>query len=550
MRERDDGASRPSIDRRTFLRLGGAAGLLTAAAPGALARHENKPADPSFDEVPFFELEEMTIAELQQAMDSGQRTARSLTELYLGRIEAVDRQGPTLRHVLEVNPDALAIADRLDAERRQGGPRGPMHGIPVIIKDNIDTADRMSTTAGSLALYGTRAARDASLVERLRTAGAVLLAKANLSEWANFRSTRSSSGWSAIGGQGRNPYVLDRSPCGSSSGPGGGISANYAAVGVGTETDGSVVCPSSHGGIVGIKPTLGLVSRAGIIPIAHSQDTAGAMARTVTDAAILLGALTGEDPRDPATAAARGRAVSDYAPHLRPDGLQGARIGVARNHFGYSEEADRIAGTAIDAMRQQAAVIIDPAEIPHAGEYGDTEFEVLLYEFKADLNAYLQDRDAVVHSLADLIAFNEQNRERELTYFGQDIFHRAQEKGPLSEQAYRDALAKNHRLSRAEGIDAVMDEHQLDALVAPTNHPSWPIDLINGDHYMGSSSTPAAVAGYPSVTVPAGFSFGLPVGISFIGRAWSEPTLIRLAFAFEQATQHRRPPRFLPTADL
>lgn len=551
MREYLDAAPGPAMNRRAFLRRSAGGGLLAAAAPGAFTRPAER-SGPSFYDIPVFELDETTIAELQQAMGSGERSARSLVELYLERIDALDRQGPTLRHVLEVNPDALAIAERLDEERRKNGARGPMHGIPVILKDNIDTADRMSTTAGSLALYGTHAGRDAFLVKRLRAAGAVVFAKANLSEWANFRSTRSSSGWSAIGGQGKNPYVLDRSPCGSSSGSAGGVSGNYAVVGVGTETDGSVVCPSSHCSVVGIKPTLGLVSRAGIVPIAHSQDTAGPIARTVTDAAILLGVLTGEDPRDPTTSAAREHALADYTPYLDPNGLSGARIGVARSHFGYSEEADRCVEEAVDAMRQLGAVIVDPAPIPHAGEYDDSEFEVLLYEFRANLNAYLRGRDPAtpVRSLADLIAFNEQNRAREMPYFGQEIFHMAVEKGPLSEQAYRDALAKNHRLSRAEGIDAVMDEHQLDALVAPTNHPAWPIDLVNGDHYMGSSSTPAAVAGYPNITVPAGFSFGLPVGISFIGRAWSESTLIRLAFAFEQATQHRRPPRFLPTADL
>lgn len=536
-----------SISRRSFLKSGAAAGFVAAIPRPTESLTRGEP--PSRPTPAPFELEEMTIAELQEALQSGRYSARRLTELYLERIEAVDRQGPTLRHVLEVNPDAFAVAEQLDQEREDNGPRGPMHGIPVILKDNVDTADRMSTTAGSLALYGTHASRDAFLVERLRAAGALILAKANLSEWANFRSTRSSSGWSGIGGQGKNPYVLDRSPCGSSSGTAGGISSSYAAVGVGTETDGSVVCPSSHCSLVGIKPTLGLVSRSGIVPIAHSQDTAGAMGRTVADAAILLGAMTGEDPRDPATAASAGHALSDYTPHLDVRGLNGARIGVARSHFGYSEEADRIAEEAIDAMRRQGAMVIDPADIPNTGEYDDSEFEVLLYEFKADLNAYLAGRggDVPARSLADLIAFNERNREREMPYFRQEIFRMAQEKGPLSEQAYRDALAKNHRLSREEGIDAVMDEHRLDALVAPTNHPAWPIDLVNGDHYMGSSSTPAAVAGYPNITVPAGFSFGLPVGISFIGRAWSEATLIRLAYAFEQATKHRVPPTFVPT---
>jgi amidase len=522
------------------------------ASPTASA--EPRPAPhPASVQPSAFELEEANIAELQALMQSGKYTARRLTQMYLARIDALDKQGPSLHHVLETNPDALEIADALDAERKTKGPRGPLHGIPVVLKDNIDTADRMTTTAGSYALAGSIAPRDAYLVERLRQAGAVILAKTNLSEWANFRSTHSSSGWSGRGGQGRNPYALDRTPCGSSSGSAGAVAASYAAVGVGTETDGSVVCPSSSNSIVGIKPTLGLVSRSGIIPIAHSQDTAGPMARTVTDAAILLGVLAGVDPRDPATAASRGKAHADYTRFLDPRGLRGARIGVAREGlFGYSDEADRLVDAALMQMKELGAVLIDPANMPNLDKFGDTEFDVLLYEFKADLNRYLSTLGpkAPVHSLQEIIAYNESHREQEMPYFEQEIMLQAQKKGPLSSPEYRQSLAHNHRLSRAEGIDAVMRQHRLDAIVAPTGAPPWTIDLVNGDHDLGGSSTIAAVAGYPHITVPAGYTFGLPVGLSFIGTAYSEPTLLKLAYAFEQASKHRRPPRFLPSADL
>ena len=504
-------------------------------------------------DIPAFELEEATIADLQAGLESGRYTARSLVRTYFERIQALDRSGPELSSVIEVNPDAESIALRLDTERREGRVRGPLHGIPVLIKDNIDTADRMMTTAGSLALIGARPPRDAFVAEQLRKAGAVLLGKTNLSEWANFRSSNSSSGWSGRGGQVRNPYVLDRSPCGSSSGSGAAAAANLAAAAIGTETDGSIVCPSAANSTVGIKPTLGLVSRSGIIPIAHSQDTAGPMARTVADAAILLGAIVGSDPRDPATAAGRDLGRVDYTPFLDPRGLRGARIGVAREgFFGYSSEADQLVDEALRAMEDAGAVLVDPADLPHRGEYGDSEYTVLLYEFKNDLNQYLTrlDPEVPIHSLADAIEFNRTHAAAEMPFFGQDIFLAAQEKGPLTDREYTDALAKNQRLSREEGIDALMDRHRLDAIVAPTGSPPWPIDLVNGDHFLGASSTPAAVAGYPNISVPAGYAFGLPVGISFIGRAWSEPTLIRIAYAFEQATRHRRPPRFLPSAAL
>jgi len=458
--------------------------------------------------------------------------------MYLHRIDEIDRGGPALHSVIETNPDALTIADALDAERKAKGPRGPMHGIPVLIKDNIDTADRMLTTAGSLALEGTRPAKDAALVERLRAAGAVILGKTNLSEWANFRSTRSTSGWSGRGGQVKNPYALDRNPCGSSSGTGAAIAANLAAIGVGTETDGSIVCPSGANGLVGIKPTVGLIGGAGIVPISHTQDTAGPMARTVADAALLLGAMSAVPP-----------AGGSYASALRADALKGARIGVARKqYFGYSDAADELVNKAIADMKAAGAVIVDPADIPTASKMDACEMEILLYEFKADLNTYLQARgpSSPVRSLQDLIAFNEREKAREMPYFGQELLIRAQKKGPLTSPAYRTARATCRSLARAQGIDFVLRKYRLDAIVAPTGSPAWTTDLINGDHFTGASSTPAAVAGYPSITVPAGEAFGLPVGISFIGTARSEATLIALSYAYEQATKHRKPPALRP----
>jgi amidase len=542
------------LSRRSFLQCS-AVGALGVAVEGARGRLPSvpgalkSPAGVAASAPGGAQLEEATVAELQEGMRTGRLTARSVTEYYLGRIHQLD---PKLRSVLETNPEAVSIAEALDAERKAGKVRGPLHGIPVLIKDNIDTADRMATTAGSLALMGARPKQDSHVAERLRAAGAVILGKTNLSEWANFRSSHSSSGWSGRGGQCGNPYALDRSPCGSSSGSGAAVSAGFAALAVGTETDGSIVCPSSANSVVGIKPTLGLVSRSGIVPIAHSQDTAGPMARTVADAAALLGALAGPDPRDVATAEAHGHIEADYTKYLDAGGLKGARIGVARKKlFGSSTHADRLAEEAIAAMKAAGAVIVDPADIPHLGDYDGSEFDLLLYEFKADLNAYLAAlAESPVRSLADAIRFNDEHAAQELPYFGQEIFLQAQKKGPLTDPKYRAALAKNHRLSRTEGIDAVMTRHRLDALVAPTGGPPWMIDLVDGDHDVGGSSTPAAVAGYPHVTVPAGYAFGVPVGISFIGRAWSEPTLIRLAYAYEQATKLRRPPRFLETADL
>jgi amidase len=538
-----------SLPRRRFLQTSALAGVGAAVLP-ALASARDVPCPAPAPEIKPFELDEITIANLQAGMASGKFTARSITEKYLARIEEIDKQGPALNSVIEINPDALAIADALDQERKANHLRGPMHGIPVLIKDNIDTADRMQTTAGSLALLGSKPTRDSFVAQKLRESGAVILGKTNLSEWANIRSSHSSSGWSGRGGQTTNPYALDRNPCGSSSGSGAAISASLCAVAVGSETDGSIVCPASANGIVGIKPTLGLISRSGIIPIAHSQDTAGPMARTVRDAAILLGALAGVDPRDTATATSAGKAEADYTKFLDPHGLRGARIGVARKYFGSNDAQDQLMNNLIADMKRQGADIVDPADLPTHGKFDDTEFLVLLYELKADLNAYLAARPGAPGSLKDIIDFNESNRDKEMPYFGQDIFIKAEAKGPLTSKEYTDALEANHRLSRKEGIDAVMDQFHLDAIMAPTAGPAWLTDLANGDHAVGGSSNAAAVAGYPDITVPAGFVFGLPVGISFFGRAWSEPTLLKIAYGFEQTIQARRPPRFRPTLKL
>ena len=535
------------IDRRSLLKDGALAGAAAALAARSVAAAA--PSSP----VPAFELDELTVVDLQKRMASGADSAKSLCEKYIARIEAIDRRGPALRSVLEINPDALSIAEGLDAERKAGKVRGPLHGIPVLIKDNVGTADRMQTTAGSLALVGAIPASDAAIVKRLRDAGAVILGKTNLSEWANFRSTHSQSGWSGRGGQCRNPYALDRDPSGSSSGSGAAAAASLCAVTVGTETDGSIVSPSNNCALVGFKPTLGLVSRTGIIPIAHSQDTAGPMTRTVADAAALLSALCGHDPADPATRELAGLAPVDYTTFLDRKGLQGMRIGVPRKKlYGQSPAADAVAEAALDLMRREGAVIVDPADIATLGETDESEFEVLLYEFKADLNAYLAGLGSRTpyKTLKDLIAFNEKNRATEMPYFGQEIFEKAEAKGPLSEKAYIDALAKDLRLTRAEGIDKTMDAHRLDCLVAPTSAPPSLIDLVNGSYGAGGSSSFPAIAGYPDVTVPAGWSFGLPVGLSFFGRARSEPTLFKIAYAFEQAGKARKPPKFLPTADL
>jgi amidase len=548
--------------RRKFLQAGAITGMAAAFAPVLCSSPRIEVSDNAAlpraagshdlaDGKPF-ELDEITIAELQDGMKSGKYTARSIAELYLARIDAIDKSGPTINSVIETNPDALAIADALDKERKDKGPRGPLHGIPVLLKDNIDTADRMMTTAGSLALVGAKPPKDSYVAQKLRAAGALILAKSNPSEWANIRSSHSTSGWSGRGGLTKNPYALDRNPCGSSSGSGAGVSANFCAVAIGTETDGSIVCPSSANGTVGIKPTVGLVSRSGIVPISHTQDGAGPMCRTVLDAAILLGALTGADPDDNATAASHGKWFTDYTHFLDANGLRGARIGVVRKYFGFNDAVDALMAQALDVMKTSGAEVVDPADIDTIGKTGKNEDIVLLYELKADLNAYLArlGPNAPVHTLKEVIEFNEKNREKEMPYFGQDMFLKAEAKGPLTNKEYVDALAENLHLARQEGIDATMEKYKLDALIAPTGGPAWITDLVDGDNAGGQSSTAAAVACYPSVSVPAGFVFGLPVGISFFGRAWSEPILIKLAYSFEQATKARKPPKFVPTVNL
>lgn len=535
------------MNRREFLSSALLAGA--AVAEGAATQAVSQP---NRDLLPF-ELEEVSIAELGAGMASGKYTSRGLVESYVGRIQSLDRQGPTLRAVLEINPDALTIADALDVERKAKGPRGPLHGIPILLKDNVDTADRMTTTAGSLALEGTIAPRDAFLARKLRESGAVLLGKANMSEWANFRGHRSCSGWSARGSQARNPYALNRSPSGSSSGSAIAAAASLCAAAVGTETDGSIVSPASACGCVGIKPTVGLISRSGVIPISRSQDTAGPIARTVADVAILLGAMTGVDPNDDATGASDGKSSQDYSKFLQKDGLKDARIGVVmappRSIHRAAEEAFR---KALAVMQSSGAALVEHVGLPGMKDLGNAEDLVLLYEFKAGINAYLSARGPAspVHSLADLIAFNKLHADRELPFFGQETFIEAQEKGNLDSKEYLDAVRHGRDCTRARGIDAAMDKDHLDALVMITSGPPGPIDLVYGDADAGGSSSLAAVAGYPAITVPLGYFHGLPFGISFVGRAFSEPTLIRVAYAFEQSTHVRTPPRFSPTAQL
>jgi amidase len=539
------------MDRRTFIgtTAAGGAGLAmtSACAPSA---SDSPPDAQAPGEIPPFEFDEVTVDDLQRMMESGEHTARSIAQAYIDRIEAMDRQGPELRSMIEINPDALDIADELDAERRAGGPRGPLHGIPVALKDNLDTHDRMTTTAGSLALEGSIPSRDSFVAERLRAAGAILLGKLNMSEWAYFRGERATSGWSARGGQCKNPYALDRNPCGSSSGSGTAASANLCALTVGTETGGSIMCPSSSNGIVGIKPTVGLWSRSGIIPISHSQDTAGPMTRTVRDAAILLGGAVGVDPRDEATSSSEGNFHTDYAQFCDPAGLQGARIGVARSFTGFDPRVTALFEDAIQAMADAGAVIVDPANLPQAAWNDELPLLLLEYEFKADLNAYLATLgpDVRVKTLADIIEFNEQNAELEMPHFGQERMIASEARGPLTDEAYLNAKRTIQRANREDGIDALMDEHQLDAIVAPTRDLPWVTDHIKGDRLDGGSSAgPAAIAGYPDISVPMGFVSGLPAGVSFFGRAWSEPVLIRIAYAYEQATQQRRAPTFVPT---
>src|SRR5258708_3695424 len=541
-----DDRDRGGIGRRGFLGYAALGTALALTAPmGAATTAE---AGETGSSVPPFELEEITIGELQEGMKSGRISSKSVTEAYLARIDAIDKRGPGINAIIELNPDALSIAEALDRERKEKGTRGPLHGVPVLIKDNIDTADRMHTTAGSLALAENIASRDSHVAQRLRESGCVIIGKTNLSEWANFRSTHSSSGWSGRGGQTRNPYILDRNPCGSSSGTGAGIAANLATVGIGSETDGSIVCPSSASALVGIKPTLGVVSRSGIIPIAHSQRTAGSMARSVRDAAILLGALIGVDDRDPITAKSKGKVHADYTRFLDPNGLKGARIGVARQYFGFSDQVDKLMKEAIEVIGKLGATIVDATNMATSGKYDETETEVLLYEFKTDVNKYLAGLSAKVapRTLADLIKFNDEHRDREMPYFGQEQFEKAEKKGPLTSEKYRKALTKNHRMSRTEGIDAVIKKHKLDAVIAPTGGPVWPTDLANGDHFTGGYSTASAVSGYPHITVPAGMVFGLPLGFSFFPGARGGPPPIQFAYPVEPAPKPPRPPKCPP----
>lgn len=532
------------MKRRTFFKTTALSSSVVALTGISACAQQSQtlPAKPDFAD---FDLNEITIDELQQKMGSGELTSESICQKYLDRIALVD---PVLRSVIEINPDTLEIAKKLDEERKTGKVCGPLHGIPVMIKDNIDTFDKMQTTAGSLALAGNIAEIDAFIVKKLRDAGAVLIGKTNLSEWANFRSTTSSSGWSGRGGQVRNPYCLDRSPCGSSSGTGAAVAANLCTIGIGTETNGSIVCPSGINGIVGIKSTLGMWSRRGIIPIAHSQDTAGPMARTVKDAAILLGALAAFDPTDAETHIERKDHFSDYTQFLDENGLNGMRMGIASEMIGFNAKVDEIFKQAVEIMKASGAEIIEDLKFENYRKWGDSSYEVLLYEFKAGLNKYLQEHAAApVKSLGEIIEFNKKNAAREMPWFAQEIFEQAQSKGDLSSPEYLKALADSKRFAGKEGIDAVMEKHNLDAVIAQTNGPAWTIDWVNGDHFSGGSSSPAAISGYPNITVPMGTVHGLPVGISFFGRAWSEPVLLKIAYAFEQATKHRKAPGFLET---
>ena len=518
------------IDRRGFLR--------TAATTGAGLILSSKVAAAAAD----VNLEEATVAGLQTAMTSGQTTAWKIAEGYMLRIVNIDKK---LNSVIELNPDALDIADQMDRERRNRKVRGLLHGIPVLLKDNIDTADKMHTTAGSLALLDAPTPeQDAFLVKQLREAGAVILGKTNLSEWANFRSTKSSSGWSGRGGQTHNPYILDRNPCGSSSGSGSAMAASLAAIAVGTETDGSIICPSATCGIVGIKPTLGLISRSGVIPIAHSQDTAGPMCRTVSDAAVLLTVLAGTDASDPITSQA-AKEKKDYTNFLQKDGLKGMRIGVGRQYFGKNDKVDKLIEPHLQVLKDGGSTLVD-VTFPKLQAFGDAEYDVLLYEFKEDLNKYLAGRGGANKTLKDLIAFNEKNADKEMPYFGQEIFIQAQEKGDLNDRAYRIALLQSKLMTQEQGIDGVMDKDKLNAIVAPSGGAAWMTDLVNGDCGVFESSSLTAVAGYPNITVPAGYIQGLPAGISFFGKAFSEPTLIKIAYAYEQATKARRVPKYLP----
>ncbi len=547
-----------TLDRREFVKVGGlgAAAALTMGA-SSCGQDSSSPAGTPSDAAPWwtteaFELEDATFAGLLDDMSSGRRTSVEITQLYLDRISAVDGAGPRLRSIIETNPEALDIARRLDEERAAGTIRGPLHGIPIVVKDNIDTADQMMTTAGSYALEGHIAALDSHVASTLRAAGAIILAKANLSEWANFRSTQSTSGWSGRGGQCGNAYAVDRNPCGSSAGSAAATSANLCAGSIGTETNGSIVCPSSINGVVGLKPTVGLVSRSGIIPISHTQDTAGPIVRAVADAAAMLTALVGPDPRDAMSAASARFAGTDYAAFLDADGLRGARIGIERSYFGQDRHRDDLMERAIVDMAAAGATIVEGTTLDNRGQYNAPAFQMMLYEFKADLKEYFStvSPDLGLRTLEDLIAFNEANADREMPYFGQELLIAANEMGPLSDPAYAEVKETARRLSQEEGIDRLMEQHGLDAIVAPTTRAAWKTDLINGGMSSLGASSPAAISGYPSITLPMGYVRGLPIGMLFFGRAWSEGTLIRLAYGYEQATHHRTPARMLPTLDL
>ncbi len=538
------------INRRGFLGVSAAAAASLGCSRQSSEAGEKK-GNATAPAVPPFELDEVSLADLAAGIRSGKYTAAGLTGKYLERIEQVDRSGPKLNSVIEVNPEAMAIAESLDREMKEKGPRGPLHGIPVLIKDNIATADSMQTTAGSLALAGSRPPEDSIVASRLRESGAIILGKTNLSEWANFRTSGATSGWSGRGGLTRNPYALDRNASGSSSGSGASVAANLCAAAVGTETDGSIISPSSVNGIVGIKPTVGLIGRSGIIPISASQDTAGPMARTVADAALLLGAMAGVDPADERTREAEGKYPSDYTASLDSAGLKGARIGVLRGTFGYNPLVDKALEGLLLLMKEQGAEMVDPVEIPSEGQFHGAEYKVLSWEFKDGLNRYLQwVQGAQISSLKDLIAFNEREAAREMPFFGQSILIESEARGNLTDKEYIEARDLCRRLSREEGIDKLMDEKKLDAIFAPSGGPAHVSDLVCGDHFIGGSSGYPAMAGYPNINVPGGHIYGLPFGVSFFGRAWSEPVLIRIAYAFEQATRVRRPPQFLATADL
>jgi amidase len=492
-------------------------------------------------------LEEMTVSQLQQGYKEGKFTISQVVADYLSRIEAIDKKGPGLNSIICINPDAMQIALELEKEMASGKMRGPMHGIPVILKDNIDTHDRMPTTAGARVLRNSYPQNDSRVAKKLREAGAIIIAKSNLSEWANFRSDNSSSGWSGILGQTKNPYVLDRNPCGSSSGSGVSVSANLCMVAIGTETNGSIVCPSNNNGIVGIKPTVGLLSRSGIIPISFTQDTPGPMGRTVEDVAACLGVMTGIDSSDSKTFASDGKSFSDYTQFLKKDGLKGKRIGLLKNQMGFSAKVDTLIRQAVALMKSQGAEVIE-FEAPRGGGYGAASYQVLLYEFKDGLNKYFASlgENVPVKNLKELIEFNKKDS-MELRYFDQSIFVASEAKGDLKTKEYKEALAKMLKATREDGIDKMMKENKLDALMGPTGSPAWKTDLILGDHFVGGSSSLAAISGYPAITVPMGFVENLPVDVTFFGRAWSEPVLIEIAYAYEQGTKHRRAPKFILT---